>query len=348
LWSGQRITLSLAWESLSAIPANVAMLLETGTRAGAGKKQRLPSRSPLPRDFSVITMIRGLWGWRGQTSLARGESVTVGSARQSRMQRRAPPALRRATDLRVPRGSPRFSSASGEPTVAPSIAKAHLPAGEQAPAPARTTPEDGERAHGDHIATIRSHFRWCSDARWNGEVVRLASALDCHDREVISWVATGAGRVRRDDSRRDDGLCRKALCYVHAPHPVQWLSDKRIDLRCTPKSSSRRRSMWYRASRQSKARRAKAWPRRSSTLSNAITSVNPITDAATALRLTGQRTVDYPPQPTFPWVTAQGRLEEIMLISATNPRDALSELRRGDVEPREHIDPVCKIWFLVL
>jgi putative transposase len=28
---------------------------------------------------------------------------------------------------------------------------------------------------------------------WNGEVVRLAFALDCHDREVIGWVANTAG-----------------------------------------------------------------------------------------------------------------------------------------------------------
>jgi len=28
---------------------------------------------------------------------------------------------------------------------------------------------------------------------WNGEIVRVAFALDCHDREVIGWVATTAG-----------------------------------------------------------------------------------------------------------------------------------------------------------
>ena len=47
------------------------------------------------------------------------------------------------------------------------------------------------------MSTIRSNFRWCSDALeftcWNGEVVRVAFALDCHDREVIGWVATTAG-----------------------------------------------------------------------------------------------------------------------------------------------------------
>src|SRR5262250_300547 len=53
------------------------------------------------------------------------------------------------------------------------------------------------RQHDGQVATIRSNCRWCSDALeftcWNGEVVRLAFALDCHDREVIGWVATTAG-----------------------------------------------------------------------------------------------------------------------------------------------------------
>jgi transposase InsO family protein len=28
---------------------------------------------------------------------------------------------------------------------------------------------------------------------WNGEIVRIAFVLDCHDREVIAWLATTAG-----------------------------------------------------------------------------------------------------------------------------------------------------------
>jgi putative transposase len=53
------------------------------------------------------------------------------------------------------------------------------------------------REHDGQVTTIRSNCRWCSDALeftcWNAEVVRLAFALDCHDREAISWVATTAG-----------------------------------------------------------------------------------------------------------------------------------------------------------
>src|SRR6516164_1388278 len=53
------------------------------------------------------------------------------------------------------------------------------------------------REHDGRVATIRSNCRWCSDvfefACWNGEVVRVASALDCHDREAIAWIAISAG-----------------------------------------------------------------------------------------------------------------------------------------------------------
>ena len=53
------------------------------------------------------------------------------------------------------------------------------------------------REHDGQVATIRSNCRWCSDALgftcWNGEVVRVAFALDCHDREAIAWEAATAG-----------------------------------------------------------------------------------------------------------------------------------------------------------
>jgi putative transposase len=85
------------------------------------------------------------------------------------------------------------------------------------------------REHDGQIATIRSNCRWCSDALeftcWNGEVVRVAFALDCHDREVISWVATTAGisgEMIRDMMVRS---VEQRFGELRAPHPVQWLSD---------------------------------------------------------------------------------------------------------------------------
>ena len=62
---------------------------------------------------------------------------------------------------------------------------------------ARHTGRRRPRDHDGQVATLRSNIRWCSDGLeftcWNGEVVRIAFALDCHDREIISWVATTAG-----------------------------------------------------------------------------------------------------------------------------------------------------------
>ena len=85
------------------------------------------------------------------------------------------------------------------------------------------------REHDGQVATIRSNIRWCSDALefacWNGEVVRVAFALDCHDREAISWVATTAGisgEMIRDMMVRS---VEQRFGAIWAPHPVQWLSD---------------------------------------------------------------------------------------------------------------------------
>jgi len=90
----------------------------------------------------------------------------------------------------------------------------------------------GRRRPHDHdgeVATIRSNCRWCSDVLeftcWNGEVVRVAFALDCHDREAISWVATTvgiSGEMIRDLMVR---CVEKRFGTIRAPHPIQWLSD---------------------------------------------------------------------------------------------------------------------------
>ena len=85
------------------------------------------------------------------------------------------------------------------------------------------------REHDGQVATIRSNCRWCSDALeftcWNGEVVRVAFALDSHDREAISWVATTAGisgEMIRDMMVRS---VEQRFGGIRAPYPVQWLSD---------------------------------------------------------------------------------------------------------------------------
>ena len=53
------------------------------------------------------------------------------------------------------------------------------------------------RKHEGKVAVKDSDVRWCSDGLElscdNGEKVRVAFALDCCDREIMSWVATTKG-----------------------------------------------------------------------------------------------------------------------------------------------------------
>ena len=85
------------------------------------------------------------------------------------------------------------------------------------------------RAHKGSVIAPASNQRWSFDgleiACWNGEVVRVAFAIDTHDREIIAWQAatTGiSGEMVRDLMlacvEQRFGTCR-------ALHPVQWLTD---------------------------------------------------------------------------------------------------------------------------
>ena len=94
---------------------------------------------------------------------------------------------------------------------------------------ARHTGRRLPRAHDGTIMTSRSNERWCSDALeftcWNGEIVRVAFALDSHDREVISWVATTAG-ISGEMIRDMMVHCvEQRFGDIRAPRRVQWLSD---------------------------------------------------------------------------------------------------------------------------
>jgi putative transposase len=61
----------------------------------------------------------------------------------------------------------------------------------------RYTGKPPGRAHDGKIITIRPNLRWTSDgfeiACWNGEVVRVAFALDTCDREAMAWCASTGG-----------------------------------------------------------------------------------------------------------------------------------------------------------
>src|SRR3984957_16150435 len=88
---------------------------------------------------------------------------------------------------------------------------------------------DNQGGYDGSVVALRSNIRLCSDGLeftgWNGEVVRAAFALDCHDREVIGWVAATAGisgEMIRDLMVR---CVEQRFGDIRAPHPVQWLSD---------------------------------------------------------------------------------------------------------------------------
>lgn len=85
------------------------------------------------------------------------------------------------------------------------------------------------RSHDGKIAVERSNMRWCSDgfeiACDNTERVRVAFALDCCDREVMSWVATtggiGGAMVRDLMVEAVEARFGQALPST----PVEWLTD---------------------------------------------------------------------------------------------------------------------------
>jgi transposase InsO family protein len=85
------------------------------------------------------------------------------------------------------------------------------------------------RAHEGSVITLESNQRWCSDGLeiscWNGEVVRLAFAIDTCDREIIAWQA-GTGGISGGMVRDMMLVCvERRFGALRAPHPVQWLAD---------------------------------------------------------------------------------------------------------------------------
>jgi len=94
--------------------------------------------------------------------------------------------------------------------------------------PIRRRPRN-TRAHRGRVRCEGSDQRWCSDTMWitcwNGEIVELAFALDCCDREAISYVAE-ARPLLNGDIRR---LMRQAVfARFENERPterLEWLSD---------------------------------------------------------------------------------------------------------------------------
>jgi len=99
------------------------------------------------------------------------------------------------------------------------------------------------RAHTGQIQRPASNERWCSDvleiACWNGEIVQLGFALDCHDRECLAWTAAPRDLLASDIQQ----LMHNAVATRFGPGqrpeaPIQFLSDNgsiytALDTQCT-------------------------------------------------------------------------------------------------------------------
>ena len=91
------------------------------------------------------------------------------------------------------------------------------------------------RRHGrPHVGQIQqpaSNQRWCSDVFlipcWSGEVISVAFAIDCHDREVPAFVASPRPLSGADIRTLMDRMlwARFGEATMKAPHAIQWLSD---------------------------------------------------------------------------------------------------------------------------
>ena len=94
----------------------------------------------------------------------------------------------------------------------------------------RATRRRTGRAHRGLIQRDVSNERWCSDvlevACWNGELVQLGFALDCHDREVLAHVAAPRDLVGTDIQQLMQRAVAARFGAGERPDaPIQWLSD---------------------------------------------------------------------------------------------------------------------------
>jgi putative transposase len=86
-----------------------------------------------------------------------------------------------------------------------------------------------QRPHDGEVATAASNRRWAADVFeipcWNGDAVRVAFAIDTHDREILAWTASprGIGGI----AVRDLMLLavERRFHALRTRYPVEWLAD---------------------------------------------------------------------------------------------------------------------------
>jgi len=85
------------------------------------------------------------------------------------------------------------------------------------------------RSHDGRIAVSESNRRWCSDgfeiACDNRERVRIAFALDCCDREAMSWVATTGGITGELVRDLMVEAVESRFADAEPTQPIEWLTD---------------------------------------------------------------------------------------------------------------------------
>jgi transposase InsO family protein len=86
------------------------------------------------------------------------------------------------------------------------------------------------RPHDGQVITLKSNARWCSDPFeircWSGERVQVILALDCCDREILSYLATTGG-LSGEMAREvlTEAFEKGFPGVLTAPCPRAWLTD---------------------------------------------------------------------------------------------------------------------------
>lgn len=89
-----------------------------------------------------------------------------------------------------------------------------------------------ERPHLGQVMTIHSNIRWCSDIlqikAWDGGKVYVIFSLDCHDREIMGFLAKSDAFTHRDVIALMDQTVvhRFGETIEKLPHEIQWLTDQ--------------------------------------------------------------------------------------------------------------------------